>query len=107
DVAVIDLDGDGIADLAATHQTNDRVYALFGLGAAGVGNGTFVAGGFEYGGDGPSQMLVGDFLEDGAPDVVTGGIGNGNLSILEGLCPTALATTLTLTAPNGGQFFQT
>lgn len=106
DVAVIDLDGDGIADLAATNQTSDRVYALFGLGSGNVGNGTFNGTGFEYGGDGPSQMIVADFQENDAPDVVTGCAASGSVTVLEGYCPTDLGTTITVIAPNGGQFLQ-
>ncbi len=92
-IALGDFNEDGITDLAVANQDGGNVSILLGLGAAGVGNGTFGAPTNYPAGPGPFQVRTGDFNEDGIADLVvsnnaafavsvllgggSGGVGNG------------------------------
>ncbi len=78
-----DLNGDGFIDLAMVN------YNPFGTGYVGVylndGRGTFTgAGAFTTGGSYSSHLVVGDFNEDGIPDVATANTFSHNVSLLFG-----------------------
>lgn len=69
DAVVADFNEDGIPDLV--HAVTGGIAFKRGLGAAGVGNGTFAADvTYPAGGDG-RNLVVADFNEDGILDVAT------------------------------------
>jgi hypothetical protein len=79
-IAVADLNGDGILDLAVANVNSDSVSVLFGNG-----NGTFrdtiayVAGGF------PISIAAGDFFQhlDGRLDLITADIASNEVAVIE------------------------
>jgi hypothetical protein len=80
-VAVGDFNGDGIPDLAMANYSSGTVTILLGQG-----NGMFlqavnspVPAGAE-----PSSVVVGDFNEDGIPDLAVANYGDGTVTILLG-----------------------
>ncbi len=84
-VALADFNGDGIADLAVVN------YAAPGTAGSvsiflGVGNGTFTAPGTSpfVVGVNPTAIAVGDFNNDGKPDLVVSNYGSSNVSLLLG-----------------------
>ena len=84
-VAVADLDGDGILDIAATDYDNGWVQIFKGNGASGVGDGTFTLG-VTYATDttvtGPSAIVAADFNGDGFPDLAVANSAGGNVGVL-------------------------
>lgn len=92
-----DFDEDGILDLAVANKFSNTISILRGLGAGGVGNGTFGIGVQIPAGGRPFQILAADFNADGILDLATsinsspgavnvlfgqgtGGIGDGSFS---------------------------
>lgn len=63
-VAVGDLDGDAIADLAVANDFSDDVSVLLGNGAGGFGPATSVPAG-----SGPTSVVMDDLNGDEAPDL--------------------------------------
>lgn len=106
DVVAVDLDADGRQDLICLAGVTDRTHVLFGDGTGTTGDGTFTVGGNDFAGDQPTQLVIGDLLEDGIPDgVIVNGLGN-DAYVFWGRCANALATTVTVTSPNGSNYFQ-
>lgn len=66
-IAVTDLDGDGISDLATADELSDVVAVLLGNG-----DGTFQAAAFFPAGVGPVSIAAADLDGDTFPDLVTG-----------------------------------
>jgi hypothetical protein len=64
-VAVRDLDGDGVADLAVANYLSSNVAVLVGLG-----DGTFAPGTYYGAGRGSRSVAIGDLDGDGVPDLV-------------------------------------
>ena len=91
-VAVGDFDGDGRTDVAAAGNGADRVSVLLGNGA-----GAFQPAGPFLIGDvtGPVSVAVGDFNDDGRPDLATANIASGGAAVL-------LNQTGGFTAPSPG-----
>lgn len=101
EVAMGDLNGDGIADLA-TNGSSTGLAILTGNGTVSTGNGTFAPSRSLVAGSlGVSNLRVGDFREDGIPDVMT----LSPLQVLPGTCPTDRPTVVTVARPNGGESF--
>ncbi|HEX7878029.1 MAG TPA: FG-GAP-like repeat-containing protein, partial [Candidatus Eisenbacteria bacterium] len=84
-LAVADFNEDGIEDIAAALRLQDQVGILFGNGVSGVGTGTFAPVVLVSTGDGPMDVAVQDFNEDGIWDIATSNAVAANVSILIGL----------------------
>ncbi|MHC4697141.1 MAG: FG-GAP repeat domain-containing protein, partial [Planctomycetota bacterium] len=76
-VAIGDLDGDQVPDLAVANHASDNVSVLLGLG-----DGTFAAAVHYAGGDRPSSVAIGDLDGDQMPDLAVASSGGGNVSVL-------------------------
>ena len=77
-VAVGDLNGDGIPDLAVSNRDTQNVTVLLG-----IGNGMFQAGvDFFVLGTSPAAVVLGDFNADGRLDIATANSFTNNVSIL-------------------------
>ncbi|MCH8150393.1 MAG: VCBS repeat-containing protein, partial [Planctomycetes bacterium] len=84
-VAIGDLDGDQLPDLAVANRDSDNVSVL-----RGVGDGTFAAPAHYAAGDGPTSLAIGDLDGDQVLDLVVTTIRtvptlDGNVSVLLGL----------------------
>ncbi len=77
-VTIADLNGDAIPDLAVGGYTGNRTYAFIGNG-----DGSFLAP-LSFVTIGGYCTVVGDFNEDGAPDVATANSGNGTILLARG-----------------------
>jgi len=80
-IAVADLNGDGIQDLAVANSGSNNVTVLLGNGSGGFTPATdspFTAG------TSPSSIAVGDFNGDGFQDVAVANYGSNNVTILLG-----------------------
>jgi hypothetical protein len=81
DVAVSDLNGDGIADLVAAGGPDDHVGVLLGRRAGGFAAvRTYPTGP----GSDPEDVTLGDVNGDGRPDIITGNVGTHSLGVLLG-----------------------
>src|SRR5215472_7601893 len=78
-VAVGDLNGDGIPDLAVANSFGNSVSIL-----RGAGDGTFRNVGSYGVGLYPEAILVGDFNSDGRMDIVTLNLNDNTMSVLLG-----------------------
>jgi hypothetical protein len=82
-LVVADLNGDGFDDVAVTTFADDRgghdVSVLLGTGTGTLGPASNYGSGF-----GPSSVAVGDFNEDGIPDLVVTNLLGNSLSVLLG-----------------------
>lgn len=79
-----DLNHDGITDLAVADSATDRVRVLKGLGANGVGNGTFSAGAVVTVGGRPFDLVAADFDDDGHLDLAVANSASNDVSVLLG-----------------------
>ncbi|MCH8149233.1 MAG: VCBS repeat-containing protein, partial [Planctomycetes bacterium] len=84
-IAIGDLDGDSVPDLAVANQDDDNVSVLLGLG-----DGTFSDGGNFPAGDGPQFVTIGDLNGDQVPDLAVASSGtdpewDGNVAVLLGV----------------------
>lgn len=86
-VAACDFDEDGIVDLAVANSSSNNVSILLGLGAGGIGTGAFAAPANVATGTNPSQLVVGDFDENGIWDlaVTNNNAASNSVSVLLGL----------------------
>jgi bacillopeptidase F len=104
-LVTLDLNGDGITDLAvADGITNGPILTLLGTGSGGVGDGGFETPTTYSPGGSPSDIAVADFDGDGSADLATSNVASfASLGALLGACDPEQSTSLTLVAPNGGQ----
>ncbi len=86
-VAIGDLNGDQVPDLAVANQHPDNVSVLLG-----VGDGTFEPAVNYATGDRPRSVAIGDLNGDQVPDLVTANEAGGNVSVLLGLGNGTFAT---------------
>jgi FG-GAP-like repeat/FG-GAP repeat len=84
-LGVADFDGDVRLDLAVPSRATDEVAILPALGEGSFG----VAEAFPAGGSGPVGIAVGDFNEDGRPDLAVANYGSGTVGILANALPGA------------------
>jgi len=77
-VAVGDLNGDGIADIAAGNNGGNTVTVLLG-GRSGI---TPSPNSFEAVGRKPSSIAIGDINGDGKADIVTANLGDNDISVI-------------------------
>ena len=84
-VAVADINGDGIHDLVTTNAGDNSITPILG-----VGNGTFIVKPVCDVGFGPISLVIADFDGDGKPDVITANLNANTASFRRG---------------NGGGFF--
>ncbi len=111
--AFADVNGDGISDLLLSNQNGDEFYSGISV-LLGTGNGTFAAP-INYFSTPANPLLVGNFLGDNVPSIITPGAGSTALLMNQGgtsisLTPSAptiapgqpvnLAVALTATLPN-------
>ena len=87
-VAIGDLNGDGIPDLAVANDSSNTVSILLGDGTGAFGSATDFAVGW-----GPLSVAIGDLNGDGKPDLAVANIGSNTVSIL---LNTSLPTTITV-----------
>jgi hypothetical protein len=103
-----DLDEDGIEDLVTANTAAATVALLRGHATAGKGDGTFEAPQSFACGDAPRAVAARDLDEDGRPDLMAiNGTTPGAASQLRFRCAGALATSVEVTAPRGGQSWVT
>ncbi|MGH7312790.1 MAG: FG-GAP repeat domain-containing protein, partial [Candidatus Rokuibacteriota bacterium] len=78
-IAVADLNGDGVPDVAVPAAAQRKLTVLIGDGRGGFAhNQTYPAG------IGPSWVAIADFNADGKLDLVTANTGGGSLSLYGG-----------------------
>jgi hypothetical protein len=76
-VVTADLDGDGVLDLVVPDSSDDTGSILLGLAGGGFSDRVTVTTGSR-----PRKVLVGDFNEDGRPDLVFSNQNSANLSLV-------------------------
>ncbi len=76
-VAIGDLNGDGMPDLAVANQGSDTVSVLLNAMAAGAATPSFAAKQDFSTGIAPSAVAIGDLNGDGVPDLAVADQGNG------------------------------
>jgi hypothetical protein len=83
-IEAVDLNGDGISDLAVLNNSSSQVRVLLGNGSGGTGDGTFQdALAFDVG-DVPFGIVVDDFNADQVPDIATSNMNSEDVSVLIG-----------------------
>ena len=103
-VTVCDFNGDGVADLVLANRNGGAVSCLPGGSSDGVGDGTFGAPVGIPVGSSPSGLALGDFDEDGLPDLaVTHSTGTNTVALLPEVCESGVPDGLRLLVPDGGQ----
>ncbi len=96
-----DFNIDGIVDLVVAG--GGQAELLYGGGFAGVGDGTFSCQRKYATGLGATDILAGDFLEDGVVDLFVVCSTSGSLTPLLGGCEGPNSLSITVTSPNGGE----
>ena len=101
DMATGDWNGDGIADLAVCNSGASSLNVLIGGGSDGVPDGTFVASTTVVTSQAPNAVTVGDWDQDGLPDLAVALNNTGNTTaIVPGLGTGAFDAPITY--PTGG-----
>lgn len=96
DIVTADFNGDGVTDLATTLYNSGRVALLTGSGSMGQGDGSFDFPSLYVVAAQPGPLAAGEFLEDGAPDVVAGSTSVATVSTLLNGCLPGTPVDLTL-----------
>ena len=102
-IAVADFNGDYNADVAVANQNSKNASVLLGNGAGGFKP---AAGSPYAAGIAPRDVVVGDFNEDGRPDLLVVNLGDSTVTLLLNTYTTApamvsgAAATVTTAAPN-------
>jgi hypothetical protein len=94
---------DGLEDIVVTNRTQDRISVLY--------NDRLVVGSFFFGTEfttdlTPKGIAVGDFREDGNPDLVTACEGDDDVNLYYGVCAGTPSTAVTVVQANGGEVWQ-
>ena len=76
-IAIGDLDGDQVPDLAVANWASDNVSVLLG-----VGDGTFAAVMHYAAGNRPTSIAIGDLDGDQVPDLAAANDSSDNVSVL-------------------------
>jgi len=79
-IAIADLDGDGIQDLATANSGENSISVLLGTGQGGFALPVHYAGALS-----PQCVAVGDVNGDGRPDLISANRGSNSISILMGI----------------------
>jgi hypothetical protein len=98
-----DFNVDGLEDIVVTNRTQDRISVLY--------NDRLVVGSFFFGTEfttdlTPKGIAIGDFLEDGNPDLVTACEGDHDVNLYYAGCTGTPSTALTVIQANGGEVWQ-
>ncbi|MGB8191062.1 MAG: FG-GAP-like repeat-containing protein [Chitinophagaceae bacterium] len=98
-IAINDLNGDAMPDLAISHSTMDSVSVL--LNASTPGNISFQPKTDLYIAGGPVHLAIGDMDANGKPDIVTANINGNTVGVLRNLAnaPVINSFTPALTGP--------
>jgi hypothetical protein len=99
DVAVADINGDGISHLMTVNSFGDNVGVL-----AGNGDGTFAPPTNYTVGDQPAAVVVGDFNGDGKPDLAVSDGNAGSVTVLLTSVSTHFAINAPTTTTSGASF---
>lgn len=103
DLAVMDLNQDGILDIVCAFDSLVATLAVcYGQGSGDVGDGTFAPATYLatheiYG------LALADFVEDGITDIASSMPECGQVAVLSNTTPPMFPVTITLTSPNGGE----
>jgi Metallo-peptidase family M12/FG-GAP-like repeat len=101
-----DWNQDGIEDLVVCNNSANTISILTGKGSAGVGTGQFNAPQPFAAGNAPRYVVTGDFNENGIADILVVNLDSpGRVQVLNASCLGALSNAVTVTAPNGGEFW--
>jgi len=84
-IATADVDGDGILDLLGSENNVQTIALLRGLGAGGVGNGTFAPAVHIAAGVAPYDIEAADLNHDNKIDLLVSNSGSGGLRHLQGV----------------------
>jgi hypothetical protein len=89
-LALADLDGDGVLDLAVPHLNGPQAAKV--TVATGRGTGEFDVASHEAVGANPRKVVAADFDGDGNPDLATANDGPNDVSVLLAVPPAAVVT---------------
>jgi len=97
---VLDWDRNGLPDLLVVNETAPGAVSVL----LGRGDGTLASRvSLAAGGDSTSDVVVGDFDENGALEALAANRAGNNYERLAGSCAGSLSNAVTLVAPNGGE----
>ncbi|MBL9076799.1 MAG: VCBS repeat-containing protein [Planctomycetes bacterium] len=82
DITVLDHDGDGVQDLAASLMLANGIAFLAGVGSDGRGNGNFYLDEFVGTAEGPWGLVLDDFTGDHRTDLVALGVNGDGATLL-------------------------
>jgi FG-GAP-like repeat/Bacterial Ig-like domain (group 3)/FG-GAP repeat len=92
-LAVVDFNGDGLADIITANATNNNVTLLLGTTSGGFTPAT--SSPFAVG-TGPTSIAIGDFNGDGKPDAAVANLASANVTLLLNSLPVITANPASL-----------
>jgi hypothetical protein len=98
-VAIGDLDGDGLADLVVANGSGNTISVLRNLGAVAITSNSFAPRVDFTTGNGPKWVAIGDLTGDGKPDLVVANAGSGTLSIFQNTSSPGVMSSGSFAAP--------
>jgi cysteine-rich repeat protein len=96
DVAVADLNGDGVFDIVTSNTHTDDVSVLLGQGGGSFGAPLTYETRSGYSGENPRALALGDLNGDGHVDVLTANEDSSNVTVVAGLGDGTLAPAQTV-----------